>query len=168
MGTWFSASQQVEIATADSSWRTYTRWAYTYKHTCIYTTILPQGSPDFELQPLTNLYTWSVLQVGTAGEVCNVNNLQLPTMLCRIQKTVCKARQSTSPLIPVTAVLLTKVKLLKCFQEHKECYYLSIAVMYQKRLQADNISGTGRKDGRVNVSKSFSHTSTHLEIRQTW
>lgn len=38
-----------------------------------------------------------------------------------------------SPLIPITAVLLTEVKLIKCFQEHGECYFLSYAVIYQER-----------------------------------
>ena len=52
-----------------------------------------------------------------------------------------------SPLIPIITVLLTKVKLLKHFQEYGECYFLSIAVVYQERLYAANISGTGKKDG---------------------
>ena len=38
-----------------------------------------------------------------------------------------------SRLIPITTVLLTEVKLLKCFQEHGERYFLSIAVRYQER-----------------------------------
>ena len=73
----------------------------TYTNTHGNAILLPRGSPDFELWPVTqrkaelNLHTWSMLQLDTAGEVCNVNNLCLLTMLCRIQKPVFKARHCT-------------------------------------------------------------------------
>lgn len=76
--------------------------------------LLPWGSPDFELWPVTqrkaelNLYTWSMLQLDTAGEGCNVNNLSLLTMLCRIQKAVFRARHCTyhpSSLLPLYYLL---------------------------------------------------------------
>lgn len=73
-----------------------------------------------------------MFQVDTAGEVCNVNILHLLPVFCRIQKPVFK-RLNVTPLIPVTTVLHTEVKLLKCFRKYQECNFLSKAVMYQER-----------------------------------
>lgn len=47
------------------------------------------------------------------------------------------------------------IKLQKCFWKYRECYFLSKAVMYQERSQSDHISGTGKKDVRVNISNPF-------------
>lgn len=51
----------------------------------------------------------------------------------RIWKPVLKETQYYSPSIRLTEVLLTKAKLLKCFQEPRQCYFLSIAVVYEER-----------------------------------
>lgn len=136
MRTWPSASQQVEIPTAYSDWKilnTLQQKIYLLSihiQTAIQFFCLrgPQTLNSDLSHKINKSWIYihgTYVATGHCRWSMQWNNLCMLTMLCSIQMPVSKARDYISPLTPTTTVLLIKVKLLKCFQEHKGCYFHS-------------------------------------------
>lgn len=145
MGTWSSASQQVEIPTADSGYKI-PNTLQDKLH--LLGVLLHTWRSNSSASRVPRLWTLNHDTEKSKAEFIHMEHV--PTGHCRLsvqyehpppanhalqdpEASFQSKRLNLTPLILVTTVLHTEVKLLKCFWKYRECYFLSKAVMYQER-----------------------------------